>query len=473
MDESPALWSLSEAAACLRDRRISARELVEACCARIERHGAGLNCFLSLDRAGALKRAEASDRRRAVGKSLGALDGIPVAHKDLFDRAGRVTTAGSIILADRTAPGTATVLTRLDNAGAIELGTLHTSEFAAGATGHNRHYGDCRNPWDRSRVPGGSSGGSAAAIAARLTFGSLGSDTGGSIRLPAHFCGVTGLRPSQGRVSRAGVIARSWSADAIGPLARSAEDVAHILQAIAGADADDPSAAQVAVPSYTQGLDRPLKGVRLGVPGNFFFDRLDPAIGDLLDHAIAVLGRLGADIAPVAVSDPQSLFTLAEIILKAEAASLHETWLKEQRANYDHGIAEQIEAGALIPATQYLQAKRHRAARTQDFVAEVFTKVDILFTPVYEYPTPALADCAPQSAEMAATIMATFGRCTRPFSYLGLPALAVPCGFQPDGLPAGFQLVGRPFDEALLLNAGHRYQAETDWRDRAPDLDGG
>ena len=467
---NPCDLSLAAASAALRARHCSAVELTEAFLARARVATAALNCFLTLDDAGALAAARASDARRAAGNEIGRLDGIPLAHKDLFDRAGAVTGFGARLLAGRVATATATVLGRLDRAGAIDGGRLHLAEFAAGATGHNRHHGDCRNPWDRARTPGGSSSGSAVAVAARAVWASLGSDTGGSIRLPAHFCGVTGLRPTYGRVSRAGVLARSWSQDCIGPLARTVEDAALLFGAIAGADPDDPTAETVPVPDCGAALARPIRGLRIGVPENAFFDDIDPGIARLLDDALAALRRAGAEIVRVAVPDPARYFGLALIVAKAEAAALHQSHIRERPGDFDHGIREEMEGGFFVPAVDYIQALRHRGALLREFLAAAFARADALFTPVYDRPTPSLADCAPLSGERAQRVMATFGKYTRPFSYLGLPALAVPCGFQADGMPAAFQLVGRPFDEATLFALGHAYQRDTAWHERAPVL---
>lgn len=467
---NPADLTLSAAAALLRAGGISARELAAACLDRIERQQPLLNTFLTVDAEGALAAAAASDARRARGEARGPLDGIPVAHKDLFDRAGRVTTAGSILLNDRVAQGTATVLARLDAAGAIEIGTLGASEFAAGATGHNRHHGDCRNPWDPARIPGGSSGASAAAVAARQVFASLGTDTGGSVRMPAHFCGTVGLRPSQGRVSRRGIFPRSWSMDTAGPLARTAEDAALLLQAIAGTDADDATAEAVPVPDYSATLGKPVAGLRIGVPTRYFFDEVDGGIRVLLDAALDAFTGLGAAVAPVDVPDPSVPFRLALIVLKAEAAAVHEDWMRNRPDSYDHGIREGMESGLSVSAVDYLRAVRERGPALERWLAGPLSQADVLFTPVLDDPTPTLAESAVADAAGAARVMARFGRCTRPFSFLGLPAMSVPCGFQPDGMPAGFQLIGRPFAEATLLRLGHAYRKVTDWHDHAPAI---
>jgi aspartyl-tRNA(Asn)/glutamyl-tRNA(Gln) amidotransferase subunit A len=463
-----AFLTLAQAAAGVRIRQFSASELVEACLGRIAAHNPPLNCFLEVAADSARAAAAAADRAFYRGDAVGSLHGVPLAHKDLFDRALRPATAAAKIRRAAIAPRTATALARLDAAGAIDMGPLHLAEFAAGATGHNVHLGTCLNPWDPARTPGGSSTGSAVAVAARLAFGSLGSDTGGSIRLPAHFCGVAGLRPTYGRVSRAGVMARSWSMDAVGPLARTVEDAALLLHAIAGADDADPTAADIAVPDYRATLEQPLAGTRIGVPIDFFYSRLAPAIRTAIEASLAVYRDLGAVVVPVDVPEIERAFALAQVIAKVEAAALHEPWIKHRADDYAPGIRSEMEAGLLIPAVRYVDALRKRGSLLDAFL-RLFERIDLLHTPVYDDLTPAMADLDPQSAAVAQHVMATFGRLTRPFSYLGVPALAVPCGFA-DGMPVGFQLVGRPFDEARLLNAGHLYQQATEWHRRVPPL---
>ena len=470
MTGNPTDLTLSAAAALLRSGGISAGELVAACLDRIERQQPVLNTFLTVDAEGARAAAAVSDARRARGNDRGPLDGIPVAHKDLFDRAGRVTTAGSILLNNRVARGTATVLARLDTAGAIEIGTLAASEFAAGATGHNRHYGDCRNPWNSAYVPGGSSGGSAAAVAARQVFASLGTDTGGSVRLPAHFCGTVGLRPTQGRIGRHGIFPRSWSMDTAGPLARTAEDAALLLQAVAGPDPADPTAETVPVPDYSATLGEPVAGLRIGVPTRYFFDEVDDGIRALLDAAREVFADLGATVAPVEVPDPSVPFGLALIVLKAEAAAVHEDWMRNRPDEYDRGIREGMDAGLSVTAVDYLRALRERGPALGRWLDGPLSQADALFTPVLDDPTPTLAESAVADADGAARVMARFGRCTRPVSFLGLPAISIPCGFQPGGLPTGFQLIGRPFAEGTLLRLGHAFQQATDWHERTPAI---
>ena len=458
--------SLVEAAEGIRSGNFSSLELTEACLARIERAQPLLNCFISCDADDARDQARHAD---ACG-AKGLLAGVPLAHKDMFYRKGRISTCGSKIFRNVEADVTATVLRRLDAAGALDIGTLNMSEFAAGATGHNEHYGDCENPWKRGYVPGGSSSGSAAAVAARLIYAALGSDTGGSVRLPAYFCGLAGLRPTYGRVSRFGAMARSWSADAIGPLAREVRDIARITGIIAGADSNDPTCETLPVPNYEAGIEASIKGLKIGRPAGFFSDNLAEPQRAALDASLDVLRGLGAEIVEVVMADLTPAFAAAQILLKTEATALHQQWMIERPDDYALGIRTEMEAGLFIPAARYIAALRKRGEILAEFARNVFSRVEVLHTPVYEYPTPSLAESNPDSAENAAHIMATFGRCTRPISYLGLPALSVPCGFTDNELPIGFQLVGRPFAEATLFNIGHLYQRQTDWHRRAPTL---
>ena len=459
--------SLTEAAARIRARRVSASDLVEACLERAAAWQPAINCFLALDRGGARAAARAADAQCAAGAAVGPLHGVPLAHKDLFARAGRKLTAGSIIL-DEIPAVTATALSRLDAAGALDLGPLNLSEFAAGATGHNRHYGACRNPWRTERIPGGSSGGSAAAVAARLVFGSLGTDTGGSLRLPAHFCGVATLRPTMGRVSRAGVFPRAWSMDAVGPIARHVEDLTSLLQVIAGPDPADATTAAVPVPDYRAALALPIEGLRIGIPRRFFFDRVERGIANLIDDARAAFERLGARVAAIEIPDPVPLFESALILAKVEAAAIHRRWIEARPGDYDHGTVDGIEGGFAIKAVDYAESLEARGPARREWLTTAFAAADLVLTPVYEHATPTLAETDPSRPGAMDAMLASFGRCSRVFSYLGFPALALPCGFQPDGMPAALQLVARPFEEGLLLRAGHRYQQATDWHRRLP-----
>ena len=457
--------SLVEAAEAIRRGKVSSVELTQAALERAQKLGPGLNCFAALEPEEALAQARKADRTK---KRRGLLHGVPLAHKDLFDRKGKVVACGSKIRRDTIASSTATVLERMSAAGAVNLGALHMAEFAFSPTGYNEHYGHARNPWNREHVPGGSSSGSGAALAARIVFGSLGSDTGGSVRLPAAMCGLTGLKPTVTRVSRAGVMPLSHSIDCVGPLARSARDCARLMQVIAGADAADPTAAAMAVPRYEAALDGKLRGLRVGVPRGYYYDPVAPEVRKRLEESLDALRRLGAKIVEVDVPDMAAINTFMHIVMTVEAATVHRRWLKERRADYSDQVASRIEPGLFYPATRYLEALALRAKLTREFVDKTLGKADVLHLPAVPIPVPTIEATTRGNPADIARVIGVIGHCTRGLNYLGLPAISVPCGFDAKGLPVGFQLAGRPFAEALLLRAADAYQRATDWHQRAP-----
>lgn len=473
MRVDPALMDLSEVSAAIAEGRVTSVEATEACLSRIRKWQPALNCFIRLDEAAALDAAGERDRELARGYRRGPLHGVPLAHKDLFFRAGRVCTAGSQILRDYKPSFTATVLRKLDEAGAVDIGTLNMSEFAAGPTGHNVHFGDCLNAFDRRHIAGGSSSGSAAAVAARLAFGALGTDTGASIRLPAAANGVTGLKPTYGRVSRYGVVPRSWSLDHVGPIARTARDCAIMLQTIAGADPHDSISSTRPVPAFESALDcNDLEGLRIGIPA-------DAALGNLHSDVMAALAegrknleRLGARTREVPFSNPKEMFYVAEVFAKCEGAAIHRQWLATRRDEYSAHVRIRIEAGLFIPATQYIDALRLRVLLTERFLDETMAEIDALCLPVLPFPVPRVdeTDIERRSGEEVLRVAGELTRLTRPVNLLGLPAISVPCGFCSKGLPIAFQLVGHPFDEATLLRVAHLYQQTTDFHRQVPIL---
>ena len=461
---------LVEVASAIRAGEVSSVECTRACLERIERLQPATNAFIRVDADEVLAAASRADEAVARGDDLGSLHGVPLAHKDLLYRAGRVTTGGSKILRNQVAPVTATAAERLDGAGALDLGTLNMVEFAAGGTGHNEHHGDCRNPWDTERSTGGSSSGAGCAVAARMVFGALGSDTGGSVRMPAALCGVTGLKPTDGRVSRYGVMPRSWTTDTLGPMARSARDVARLLGVVAGHDPRDPATRQVPVPDYEAEIENGVDGLRVGIPRRGWLEHAGADVQEVVGDVRRCLESLGCRVSAVDAPDPAPAFDLSEIIVKSESASLHARWLRERPGDYSIAIRAPIEAGLYIPATHYLHALRLRGPTLEAFHRAVFANVDALLLPAVPFSAPLLADCDPNSTTGAARTMAEFPRFTRPISYLGLPALVLPGGFSDNNLPIGFQLVGPPFAESLLLKLGHRYQQATDWHLRRPSI---
>ena len=466
-----ALWDLSEVSDAIATRRISSVEATEACLARIEAWQPRVNAFLRLYKDKALAQAKAMDTELAAGKRRGPLHGVPMAHKDMYYRKGELSTGGSEIRRNWIAPVTATVLEKLDAAGVVELGFLNMAEFAAGPTGHNEHHGHCRNPWDHSRVTGGSSSGSGASVAARLVYGALGSDTGGSIRLPAAACGVVGMKATYGRVSRAGAVARSWSLDHVGPLTRTVRDNARMLAAIAGHDSNDSTTSEKPVPDYEAELGNGIAGLKVGLAlPNDGPVPLDAGIGKAVQAAADTLGRLGAKVAAVTLPDFTALYRAAEVMVKCEAAAMHRPWMEKTPELYANQVRTRMEAGFFIPATQYIDALRLRAHFVKEFLSTSMEGLDAVVLPAIPFPLPTIeeTDTENKGGPAVLKMVAGFTGLTRPFNTLGVPALSLPCGFDANGAPIGLQLVGRPFDEALLYRIGHAYQGATDFHTRVP-----
>jgi len=469
INDDLALRDLSEVADAIAAGRITSVQATEACLARIEAWQPRTNAFLRVYRDKALAQARLLDQELAAGKRRGPLHGVPMAHKDMYYRAGELSTGGSEIRRDWTAPVTATVLQKLDAAGVVELGFLNMAEFAAGPTGHNVHHGHCRNPWDGTRVTGGSSSGSGASVAARMVYGALGSDTGGSIRLPASACGVVGMKATYGRVSRAGALARSWTLDHVGPLTRTVRDNARMLAAVAGHDPDDSTTSEKPVPDYEALLEHGVEGLRLGLALPEALVPVDAQVGAAVQAAADALGRLGASVAPAKMPDFTALYRAAEVIVKCEAAAMHRPWL-EANAPYANQVRTRMEAGFFIPATQYIDALRLRAHFVREFLATAMENVDAVLLPAIPFPLPTIEETDVEASGGPATLsmVARFTGLTRPFNTLGIPALSLPCGFDANGLPIGLQIVGRPFDEATLYRIGHAYQGVTDHHRKVP-----
>jgi len=352
----------------------------------------------------------------------------------------------------------------------VTLGKLNMTELALGPFGDNAHHGDVQNPWCPGHVAGGSSSGSAAAVAAGFALGALGSDTGGSIRLPAACCGVVGLKPTYGRVSRAGVMPLSWSLDHVGPLTRTVADAALLLGIIAGHDPRDATSSRRGVPYYERLLDTRVEGLRVGLPANYFFDGLDAAVDVAVRAAARILEGLGAEIVSVRVPDPRPVVDVSNVIARAESAAVHARIARERPHELQPAVRARLEVGFHLTAHDYLQALRLRTRYARAFVAEVFAEVDALLAPVIPEPAPALDAVKAGTVDEVVMRMGRFSRLTRPFNGLGLPALSVPCGFSADGRPLALQVVGRPFDEATVLRLGHAYERATDWITRRPAL---
>jgi aspartyl-tRNA(Asn)/glutamyl-tRNA(Gln) amidotransferase subunit A len=469
MSTEPALMTLTEVARAIAMKQVSSHEVTRALLHRIAQWQPHLNAFMAIESEAVLKAAEEADAALAAGEVRGPLHGVPLAHKDMYYDAGKVVTCGSLIRRDYVATTTSTALQRLRDAGQIRLGTLHMAEFAYGPTGHNSHYGPVRNPWNIAHITGGSSSGSGSAVAARLTFAALGSDTGGSIRMPANFCGVTGLKVTWGRVSRAGAMPLSQSLDTVGPLAQTAEDCALLLALMAGPDPEDPTASAEPVADYIAATRGSLKGLKLGVPASFYVDDLDPEVARVLDETITVLKREGADIVKVELPDQRQLQAASQLVLAVEAAAFHKRWLIERPQDYGAQVLMRLQNGLAVPAITYLEAIRWRGPALAAHHAAT-AGVDAVIAPVSPVPPPTIAESDVGANANALAVLQRLTLFTRPVNYLGLPSLVVPSGFTRSGLPVGVQLIGRAFDEATLLTIGAAFQRATDHHAKVPKL---
>jgi aspartyl-tRNA(Asn)/glutamyl-tRNA(Gln) amidotransferase subunit A len=467
MSTEPALMSLVAVAKAIAEKRLSSQEVTRSCLHRIAEWQPRLNAFMAVEAEAALKAADEADAALAKGQNRGALHGVPLAHKDMYYDAGKVVTCGSLIRRDFVPSVTSTALQRLKDAGQIRLGSLQMVEFAYGPTGHNVHYGAVRNPFATDHITGGSSSGAGSAVAARLTFAALGSDTGGSIRMPAHFCGVTGLKTTYGRISRAGAMPLSQSLDTVGPLARSAEDCALLLGLMAGADPEDPTCSTAPVPDYMAATTGSIKGLKIGVPTAFYVDDLDEEVAKVLDDTIATLKREGAEIIQVELPEQRQLTAACQLVLATEAAAYHKRWLIERPQDYGSQVLMRLQNGLAIPGVSYLEALRWRGPALAAHVAAT-SRVDAVLAPVAPVPAPTIAESDVGNSPGAEAVIQRLTRFTRPINYLGLPSLAVPAGFTAKGLPVGMQLIGRSFDEATVLQIGAAFQRATDFHDRVP-----
>ncbi len=460
--------SLAALARAIARGKISSAEATASCLKGLETLGRELNAVAGMDPDLALKAAKRADRERAQGKRRGKLHGVPLAHKDMYYRQGRLSECGAKIRRGYMPTVTATALKRLDAAGALDIARLNMVEFAMGPTGHNPHTGTPMNPWNKAHVPGGSSSGPAICVAARIVYGALGSDTGGSIRLPAAFCNLVGIKPTYGLVSRYGAMPLSFSQDHVGPLTRTVEDAALMLQAIAGHDPDDPTTSSRKVPNFLADLEQGAKGRSIAVAGGWFLKGADPEVAAGMDAAAEIYRKLGAKVTRVEVPSLDHINDMAMIITGAESASYHAKWLRERPQDYGGQVHQRIQQGAMYPAVRYLEALRLRQHAVAWFVEKVLGKVDAVLAPVLSFPVPTIAETDVGGDHRAFEVVARVARLTRPINYLGLPAVSVPCGFTRNKLPLGMQLVGRPFAETRLIRLARAYERETGCTDLKP-----
>jgi aspartyl-tRNA(Asn)/glutamyl-tRNA(Gln) amidotransferase subunit A len=454
--------------AAIKRRKVSSLEATKAMIARIDKWQPTLNAFARVETEAALKSAKAADRALAAGKAKGPLHGVPLAHKDMYYSKGKLAECGSKIRKGWVADITATAVERLEAAGSFRLGAVNMVEFAYGPTGHNVHTGNVCNPWDPARITGGSSSGSGSAVGARLIPAALGSDTGGSIRMPAHFCGVTGFKPTNGRVSRANCMPLSFTLDTVGPLAQTAEDCALILSIISGLDPLDPTTASA--PKWDAKLaGRAPKGMTIGIPKSFYVDDLEADVAKALDDTIAAFKKLGVKIVEVDLPDQVMVAAAALIVLAVEAATYHAPWLRTRANDYGPQVRNRLQNGLAYSAVEYLEALRWRGPALDAHLAAI-GKCDAVLAPVSRAVAPTIAETDVGGAGNAEAVIQAITRFMRPINYLGLPALVLPAGFGAHDMPIGLQLIGRPFGDETLTALGVAFQGATEHHTRVPVL---
>ena len=458
--------TIQEAAAALRARKVSSLELTGAALDRTARLDSKLKAFITVIDESARSRAQQADAELSRGIDRGPLHGIPVAVKDVFSTQGVRTTCGSKLFADHEPDHNAAVVEKLESAGAVLIGKTNMHELAYGITSTNPHFGAVRNPWDLERIPGGSSGGSGAAVAADLVFMAMGSDTGGSIRIPASFCGTVGLKPTFGRVSRYGVLPLDFSLDHMGPLTRTVRDAAVTLNALAGFDPRDESSSRQAIEDYLPPERVSIHNVRIGLPENFYFDQTDPAVAAAVRRMAETAQSLGAQVLPVRVPDILALNTVGRVILLCEASALMERYL-HRRQDFGPDVLALLDQGRLLPATDYLNAQRLRRVMKQEF-RNLWKQVDCLFVPTTPTSAPKIGQATLRFGDKEEDARLASTRLVRGINVLGLPALSMRCGLDSLGLPLGLQIIGPPFREALILRVGAALEDATEFDQKEP-----
>lgn len=459
-----AALTLSQTAVYIQSGEISPLELTRAYLERIERLNPQLNCYLTVTSEQALDQASIAENEIRRGAYRGPLHGIPIGLKDLFDTAGILTTAGSRLFADRIPQQDAAVVTRLCQAGAILVGKHNLHEIALGVTNENPHFGDCRNPWDTARSPGGSSGGSAAALAAGLCLGAMGTDTGGSIRIPSALCGTVGLKPTFGRVSRRGLLPLSETLDHAGPMARRVADVAILLNAIAGYDPYDPYSARQEVEDFHARMQFELAGWQIALAGGEYFERAEPEIVAAVRNAAAQFEALGARVSRIELPLAHQASRANSLITTAEAAAHYQDTLLLQPEVFGPDVLQRLRQGQAAATTDYVRARQEQVALRQEF-AELFQHYDLLLTPTTAIVAPL------RGTEDAVTRAKELLHDTSPFNLTGLPAISLPGGVTEQGLPIGLQIVAPHWAEARLLSAAYAYEQSTTWHQRWPELE--
>ncbi len=455
------MQSIRQTSELLRQGSVSPLELTTDCLARIEKLNPRLNAFITMTADSALAQARQAEAEIRRGDWRGALHGVPLALKDLIDTAGVRTTAASSLFKDRIPTEDAEIVRVLKEAGAVLLGKQNLHEFAYGGSSMVSYFGEARNAWNAAHISGGSSGGSATAVAARLGYGAIGTDTAGSIREPAALCGVVGLKPTYGRVSARGVIPLSISLDHVGPIARTAADAAVILQVIAGFDAKDKASVDVPVEDYVAALGKNLKPLRIGVPRKFFFEDLDADVGSATNHALSGLATMGAELREIELPVPTN-----RTLQSAESYAFHAEFVARSPELYQPETLRRIRSGENVSQETLLECRRELERARRD-IAATFAAVDLVVTPTTPIPAPSIAELK-QNPDLLRPRELLLLRNTRPINVWGLPAISIPCGFTPAGLPIGLQIIGPHWGEAKVLQLAQAYEQATTWHKREP-----
>jgi aspartyl-tRNA(Asn)/glutamyl-tRNA(Gln) amidotransferase subunit A len=462
-------FSAGQLSRLIQKKEISPVEVVEAHLSRINALEPKLNSFITLLPEEAMSTAHKAEKEIQAGRGLGPLHGIPFGLKDLFYVKGIRNTSGSKIF-DRFIPDfDSTIARRLKGAGAILLGKLNLHPFAYGPTGENEEYGHMHNPWNPAFITGGSSGGSGSSVASGQCTFAMGSDTGGSIRIPAALCGIVGFKPTYGRLSRYGVTPLAWSQDHTGPMARNVEDCALVMNAVAGYDPNDPTSVRLSVSDYTKALTGQIKGLRVGMIKEFFEGPMDTQVKECVVKAIEKLNELGAIVSEVSWPIYQYAMAIASVIQMAEATTYYSKLLREKASEIYPPARLRLEAGVFISATDYIEAQRARTLFYHQSL-DLFDKTDLVAIPTVPVTAFPIGTTGLTVSGKKANVISLLTQYTRPFNLNGFPAITIPCGFSKESLPIGLQLIGRPFDEETLLRAAHAYEQATDWHFRRPSI---
>ena len=461
--------AITETGLLIESGDLSPVDLTQAHLDRIEATEPALNSFITLLSEQALEKAAAAEREISGGAYRGPLHGIPIGLKDLYYTKDIPTTVGSRILRGFVPDYDAAVVERFDDAGAILLGKLQMHEFALGATSVNPHDGPAHNPWDVTRITGGSSGGSGSAVTAGQCMAALGSDTGGSIRIPSGLCGIVGMKPTFGLISRYGVHPLSWSLDTVGPMTRTVLDAAVVMNALAGHDSRDPSSAQAPSQDYTKGIGDGVAGLRIGIPDDFFYDVIDEEVSAAICESAGVLAELGATVERCSIPALDHALGISSTILVTEAAETLFSHIRERPEDVGADVRARLYLGAMTPAVDYIRAQRGRTAYNEQ-LADAMNSYDLLLAPTAAVGAPRIDQEFVEVGGKVENALSLMSRLTRPFNLTGQPTISVPCGFTSEGMPIGMQLAGRMWEDSIVLRAAHTYEQATGWHLRRPTV---